>query len=406
MSTESLSFAGAQGAQLAARLELPADRPPKACAIFAHCFTCSKESRAAVTVSRALAALGIAVLRFDFTGLGESGGEFTDTTHSGSVADLVAAAHFMRGRYAAPSLLIGHSMGGTAVLRAAAQLPDVRAVATIGAPSDPAHALRLFEGAADEIERAGSANVRIAGRTFRVSQSLVDDLRQSAVLDTVRSLDCALLIMHSPVDEEIPVAHAAALYTAARHPKSFVSLDDANHLLTRHEDAEYVAAVLNAWASRYLPARPAEPEAREDLGAQAYARTDGEGNFRTQMVVGGHRMVADEPIAVGGSDEGPAPFDLLSAALAACTTMTLQMYARRKEWPLEQAITRVSHRAENRPALDGVKGMRRDVFTRELELIGALDAEQRNRLREIAERCPVHRTLTAASDVETVLREA
>lgn len=406
MPTEALTFAGAQGAQLAARLELPADRPPTACAVFAHCFTCSKESRAAVTISRSLAALGIAVLRFDFTGLGESGGEFADTTHTGSVADLVAASRFLQERFAAPSLLIGHSLGGAAVLCAAAQLPDVRAVATIGAPSDPSHALHLFDSAVDDIAREGSAPVRIAGRTFRISQSLVDDLRQSSVLDTVRTLDCAVLFMHSPVDEVVPVAHAAALYTAARHPKSFVSLDDANHLLSRPKDAEYVAAVLNAWASRYLPEQSAEPESREDMGAQAYARTDRESAFRTPLVVGGHRMVADEPIAVGGSDDGPAPFDLLSAALAACTSMTLQMYARRNAWPLEQAIARVSHRVETTPAADGAKGTRRDVFTRELELLGALDAEQRQRLLEIAERCPVHRTLTASSDVETAFREA
>ncbi len=398
MPTERLSFPGAQGATLSARLELPADRAPTACAVFAHCFTCSKDSRAAVTISRSLAALGIAVLRFDFTGLGESDGTFGDTTYTGSVADLVAASTFLETRFEAPSLLIGHSLGGAAVLCAAALLPNVRAIATIGSPSDPSHALHLFADATERIQAHGSAPVTIAGRTFNISDTLVNDLRAATVLDTVRSLRRALLIMHAPSDTVVPIAHAAAIYSAAQHPKSFVSLDDADHLLSTPRDAEYAAAVLNAWASRYLPEVPAEATAREDMGAQAWARTDRESGYRTALVVGGFRLVADEPVAVGGSDGGPAPFDLLSAALASCTSMTVQLYARRKQWPLEQAITRVSHSRIGSPA--------RDQFSRELELIGPLDAEQRLRLLEIAERCPVHRTLTSASEVATTVRGA
>ena len=343
MPTERFTFEGAQGGALAARLELPSGRAPLACAVFAHCFTCSKESRAAVSISRSLAALGIAVLRFDFTGLGDSEGEFGETTYSGSVADIVAASEAMAARHAAPSLLIGHSLGGAAVLRAAASLPHVRAVATIGAPSDPSHALHLFGDATEAIDAHGAAPVTIAGRTFTVSRSLVDDLRAASVLDAVRALDRALLVMHSPVDQVVGVAHAAQLYTAARHPKSFVSLDDADHLLTRPRDAEYAAAVICAWASRYLPESPAAALSREDVGAQATARTGIDTGFRTTMALGRHELVADEPVAVGGSDAGPAPFDLLSAALASCTTMTLQLYARRKGWPLEQAIAHVSH---------------------------------------------------------------
>jgi uncharacterized OsmC-like protein/alpha/beta superfamily hydrolase len=400
MPTERLTFPGAQGGLLAARLELPAGRPPVACALFAHCFTCSKDSRAAVTISRSLAALGIAVLRFDFTGLGDSEGDFGQTTYSGSVDDLLAAARFLATRFQAPSLLIGHSLGGAAAIRAAGSLPDVKAVVTIGAPSDPAHALHLFEHASDQIAAQGSAPVTIAGRTFDVSRALVDDLREATLTDALRALDRALLIMHSPVDRVVPVAHAATLYTAARHPKSFVSLDSADHLLTQPGDAEYAAAVLSAWASRYLTESASAATDREDMGAQAYARTDADTGYRTALVVGGHQLQADEPIAVGGSDAGPAPFDLFSAALAACTSMTLQLYARRKGWPLEQAITRVSHERVTGAAPEG----RADVFTRELELRGPLDEEQRTRLLEIAEKCPVHRTLTSGSDVTSTVR--
>jgi putative redox protein len=401
---------------LAARLELPELGAPTACAVFAHCFTCSKDSKAAVTISRALAALGMAVLRFDFTGLGDSEGEFAETTYSGSVSDIVAAARFMESMLHAPRLLIGHSLGGAAVLRAARELPDVRAVVTIGAPSEPAHVTRLFAKAAREIADEGSAPVAIGHREFTISRTLVEDLRAATLLDAVAGLGRPLLIMHAPGDRVVSVDHAARLYTAAKHPKSFVSLDDADHLLTRAADAEYAAAVVSAWASRYLmtvpsTSRPTErgtpPDQDVAERAQARATTRDGDNFRTALLAGGHSLLSDEPVAVGGTNTGPAPFDLLAAALASCTSMTLQQYARRKQWPLERAIVRVTHHRVRPTELPPAGPPRPpDRLQREVELVGPLDATQVRRLLEIADRCPVHRTLSAGVEITTTANSA
>ncbi|MEP7384493.1 MAG: bifunctional alpha/beta hydrolase/OsmC family protein [Gemmatimonadota bacterium] len=416
MATRTLDFPGGQGAQLVARLELPAIRSPDAVAIFAHCFTCSKDVRAAVMISRSLADRGIAVLRFDFTGLGESEGEFGDTTYSGSVADLVAAARFVTETIAAPQLLIGHSLGGAAAIHAAHAIPSVRAVVTIGAPSHTEHALALFASAAERIAADGSAEVTIAGRSFHVSQALVDDLREARVLDAARSLDRPLLIMHAPGDAVVPIEHAARLYSAARHPKSFVSLDDADHLLSRAADAEYAAGVLAVWASRYFvigatvppgvppagaSAEPAEPSPEESTSV-----TDAGDGFRTSLLVGGHRLVADEPVRGGGRDEGPSPVALLTASLGACTSMTLRSYASRKGWPLERVVVHVSHARITASTTPGAVPAPFARLTREVELVGPLTDEQRDRLLEIAERCPIHRTLEGGVEVVTTLRPA
>ena len=405
MRNERITFSGAHGDTLSARLSLPADGRVRACALFAHCFTCSKDLKPVVNIARALTQRHIAVMRFDFTGLGESEGDFADTSFSSNIADLVAAAEFMQSRYEAPAILVGHSLGGAAVLQAASRIPSISAVATIGAPFDPAHVKNLFVDSLDDIAARGEAEVSLAGRRFTLSREFVRDLEGRHVEKVIGSLDRPLLIFHSPVDETVGIENAALIYEAARHPNSFVSLDDADHLLLQERDSLYVGTVLAAWAGRYLAAAP-EPEDLEELrkGTDVVART-GAGAFRTEVVAGGHGLIADEPRAAGGENLGPTPYDLIAAALGACTTMTLQMYAGRKEWPLEEVVARLTHskihaedeeRCEDREA-------RLDRLDRELTLIGPLDGEQRARLLEIADRCPVHRTLSAGVVVRTEL---
>lgn len=402
--TRVVSFPGAKGDRLAARLGLPADGEVQACALFAHCFTCSKDLKAAVHLTRALTQAGIAVLRFDFTGLGESEGDFADTTFSSNVDDLEAAAAWMAERLEAPSILVGHSLGGAAVLQAAARLPSVRAVATLGAPFDPAHVTHLFADSLDEIEAEGEAEVVLAGRRFTLSHDFVRDLETRRMEETIASLRRPLLIFHSPVDRIVGIDNAARIYEAARHPKSFVSLDDADHLLSREDDARYAGTVLAAWASRYVAERP--ERSRDEAGLVAddrvVTRTPGDG-FRTDVLVRGHALTADEPRAVGGEDQGPTPYDLLAAALGACTSMTLGMYARRKGWPLEETTVRLRHEkihARDEEACEH-REARLDRLEREIRLEGPLDDEQRGRLLEIADRCPVHRTLSAGVEIAT-----
>jgi len=393
---------------LSARLELPLSGEPSAYALFAHCFTCSKNIRAAVHVTRALSARGYGVVRFDFTGLGESEGDFADTNFTSNIQDLVAAARFMEEELEGPSLLVGHSLGGAAVLRAAPQIESVRAVATVGAPADPVHVLAHVVEDRDEIERTGEAEVRIGGRPFRIRRQFLDDLESQQMEAAVSGLGRPLLIFHSPIDDIVGIENAARLYEMARHPKSFVSLDRADHLLGDESDSQYVGDVLAAWASRYLPA-DASTEEPEDLGAadRVVTRTGTEG-FRTDIRVRRHALTADEPISVGGEDAGPTPYDLLLAGLGACTSMTLQMYARRKGWPLQEARVRLRHRRKHaNDCLDCATDPdpRLDVVDREVELSGDLDDEQRTRLLEIADRCPVHRTLEAGVHVRTTSGE-
>ena len=422
MATERLTFPGAGGETLSARLEMP-DTPPIAWALFAHCFTCSKNVRAAVEITRGLSSRGIAVLRFDFTGLGESEGDFADTNFSSNVDDLVAAARFLEEKYEAPSILVGHSLGGAAVLQAASGLSAVRAVATIGAPADPAHVLHLVEGSAEDIERDGEARVTIAGRPFCVKKQFLDDLDARNVERVVGSLGRPLLVFHSPVDEIVGIDNAASLYSMARHPKSFVSLDTADHLLSDARDSGYVAAVLSAWAGKYVDAAPAtedapsgreatapspnpapvpNPAATPDPEGRVVTRTPA-GAYRTTISVREHALLADEPAAVGGQDAGPTPYEYVLAGLGACTSMTLQMYARRKDWPLEEARVRLAHqRVHARDCEDCEESdTRMDEIAREVELVGPLDEEQTARLMEIADRCPVHRTLDAGIRIRT-----
>jgi putative redox protein len=340
--------------------------------------------------------LGIAVVRFDFTGLGESEGDFADTNFSSNVEDLVAVARHMEERLQAPQILIGHSLGGAAVLHAAGSLPSVRAVATIGAPADPAHVLQHVASSRPEIERTGMATVSIAGRPFNVKKQFLEDLESHRMTQAVGTLDRALLIFHSPVDEIVGIDNAAQLYEMARHPKSFVTLEDADHLLSDSADSTYVGQVLAAWAGRYVDGKVAE------VSERVVARTRS-GGFLTEIQARRHSLVADEPASVGGEDAGPTPYDLLVAALGACTSMTLQMYAARKGWPLEEATVRLKHRKLHKSDCDacGDEDSRLDLVLREVELAGPLDDGQRSRLMEIADRCPLHRTLDHGGRIET-----
>ncbi|MCG8590302.1 MAG: bifunctional alpha/beta hydrolase/OsmC family protein [Proteobacteria bacterium] len=404
METEKLEFEGSQGARLAARLDRPL-APARATALFAHCFTCSKDLAAASRLARGLAGRGIAVLRFDFTGLGHSEGEFAHTDFSSNVEDLVRAADFLRERGQAPSILVGHSLGGAAVLAAAPRVPEVRAVATIGAPSDPAHVKRLLTDDLEEIESRGQATVELAGRAFQIRREFLDDLDEQRLLPSLEKLRRALLVMHSPVDTVVGIENATRLYQAAKHPKSFVSLDTADHLLSRREDAAYAAEVLAAWAARFLPESESDPAATPAEGEVVVEET-GEGRFHQSVAVGRHRLVADEPATVGGTDRGPAPYDFLLAGLGACTSMTLRLYAERKGWPLERVSVRLRHskiHATDCEACETQSG-RLDRIDRAIALEGPLSVEQKERLLEMADRCPVHRTLE--SEVEVRTREA
>ena len=395
MQTRPFDFTGASGQQLSGRLDLP-DGPARAYALFAHCFTCAKNSLAATRIARALAARGVAVLRFDFTGLGESGGEFADATFSGDVRDLQAAAAAMAAAGIAPSLLVGHSLGGAAALSAAPELDSVLAVATIGAPFKAEHVIGLFKGGLQTILDVGEAEVDLGGRPFKVRRSLIDDLHAQDPKDRIGRLRRPLLILHSPVDQTVGVENATEIFLAARHPKSFVSLDKADHLLTRPEDSDYAAGVIAAWAARYLPV-PKVETGPVDKGV--VIETTGAGKFQVSVQVGPTRLLADEPIDVGGMASGPTPYELVSAGLGACTAMTLRLYAEQKAWPLSGVKVNVMHSK----AKDVVPA---DVFARKITLEGPLDAAQRARLLEIAGKCPVHRTLEAGSRVESALAEA
>lgn len=399
--SERVRFPGAE-AELAGRIDHPRGAP-RGWALFAHCFTCGKDLAAARRIAEALAQRGFGVLRFDFTGLGQSEGEFADTTFSSNVADLVAAADFLRREHAAPTVLIGHSLGGAAVIAAAQAIEEVRAVATLGAPYRPAHVKHLIEGQAPDLREGGEARVKIGPRSFTLRAGFLADLEEQNQPERIAELRRALLILHAPGDAIVPVDEARKIYEAARHPKSFVSLDDADHLLSRPADAEYAAEVIAAWSARYLP-EPEGPAPEE----QGVVRVEGGAvGFATTVVAGEHRLRADEPRSVGGTDTGPAPYDFLLAGLGACTSMTLRMYADRKGWPLEGVSVRLRHEkihAKDCEECETKEG-RVDRIERELVLRGPLDAEQRARLLEIADRCPVHRTLEGEIRVETRLSD-
>ena len=386
---------------LAAALEVP-DREPRAYALFAHCFTCGKDIAAAARIARALAAEGFAVLRFDFTGLGGSEGDFANTNFASNVEDLLAAADFLRENHTAPSLLIGHSLGGTAALAAAPEIPEVLAVACIGAPSSPVHLARHLESGAREIETKGEATVQLWGRDFRVKKQFLDDLQQHPLLERLPRLRKALLIMHAPLDNVVGVDEAAQIFTAAKHPKSFVSLDGADHVLSRLEDAQYAAQTIATWAARYLNLQDTV-ETPEVSGGEVIV-TEGNHRFLRDVSSDDHHWLADEPKRVGGDNLGPDPYEHLLAALGTCTSMTIRMYANRKKWPLQDVHVRLAHSRRHAEDCEGCeeKPQRIEVLQRYVRFEGPLDAAQTQRLMEIADRCPVHRTLEGHLNIETL----
>jgi uncharacterized OsmC-like protein/pimeloyl-ACP methyl ester carboxylesterase len=406
MATQRATFPGADGQQLAARLDLPSGTV-RGYALFAHCFTCTKDILAAKRIAQGLARHGIGVLRFDFTGLGHSEGEFANTNFSSNVADLKAAADYLRQSFAAPSILIGHSLGGAAVLAVTAEIPEVQGVVTIGAPSDVGHVLAQFGSHVDEINQQGEASVTLAGRDFTIRREFIEDASRQRLEDKIAKLGRALLVMHSPIDQTVGVANAGQIFAAAKHPKSFVSLDKADHLLSREEDARYVADIVAAWAGRLL---------QTDLGVDAthdavIVSETGLGKFQNTVTAGRHQLLADEPVSVGGLDSGPTPYDFLSAALGACTGMTLRMYANRKKLALGRVSVEVRHGKvaadhceDCGEAVEGAGG-RIDRFERIISVEGELDDALRGKLVEIAGKCPVHRTLEHASAVVTRVDE-
>lgn len=402
MQSKNVSFPNADGHTLSGMLDMP-DGEPRAFALFAHCFTCSKNLKAATNIARAMTDAGVAVLRFDFTGLGQSEGAFEDTSFSSNLTDLLSAVAWLEEHHRAPEILFGHSLGGTAVLQAATQVPSAVAVATIGSPADPDHVTHMLSGAEDALRENGVAEVQLGGRPFRIKQQFVDDLAQHDLSTSIASLRKALLIMHAPLDDIVEIDNASALFVAAKHPKSFVSLDKADHLLSRNEDSRYAGAVLAAWATRYLPVEDV-PEGLAAAAGEVAART-GADSFATEVRAGKHALLADEPTSVGGSDLGPTPYDLLAAALATCTSMTLRMYAAHKKLDLKAATVRINHgriHAEDCVDCEQRDGMIHE-FRRELLLEGALTDAQRSRMVEIADRCPVHKTLHNEISVKTEL---
>ncbi|MBO9491300.1 OsmC family protein [Endozoicomonas sp. G2_1] len=401
MKTQRLEFLGHDGSTLAARLDLPVGKPA-AYALFAHCFTCSKDIPAARRIAQRLAALGIAVLRFDFTGLGHSSGEFANTSFSSNIEDLLLAANYLRDNYQAPELSIGHSLGGAAILAAAGQVPEAKAVISIGAPADPQHVAHNFGQHLDSIESHGQADVQLGGRTFTIKRQFIDDISQVSLEQHIASLKKALLVLHAPLDETVEIDNAARIFQMAKHPKSFITLDNADHLLTEARDAEYAADLIAAWVQRYidvslLPKTMSAPE-----GVVRVSETD-PNSFIQDVSAAGHHLIADEPVSYGGDFLGPTPYQLVSAGLGACTSMTIRMYAKRKNIPLDHVEVDIIHNkihAQDCDSCEQVDG-KVDQFERKITLTGPLTDDERQKLLVIADKCPVHRSLESEINIVT-----
>lgn len=404
MKTTKVAFKNLEDKKLTARIELPANRKPGAFALFAHCFTCNKNLSAVRNISRALTAAGFGVLRFDFTGLGESEGDFADTNFSSNIQDLKSAALFLQAEYMPPSLLIGHSLGGAAVLYAATEIESVSAVATIGAPADPQHVKHLISSGMEEIKQNGFAEVSIGGRPFTIKQQFIDDLEAVNMADVLSNMRKALLVAHSPQDNIVGIDNAANIFKHARHPKSFVSLDGADHLLSKSDDSDYIGNVIANWAKRYITFTEKE---KPDTELQVVAHLDGEDKFTTHIKAGKHYLIGDEPESYGGNDFGPTPYDFVSAGLATCTAMTIKMYADRKNWMIDEVNVHIEHskvHAEDCGACENTSSAKIDQFTRVIQLNGNLDESQKQRLLEIADKCPVHKTLHSDIQIKTQLK--
>jgi uncharacterized OsmC-like protein/pimeloyl-ACP methyl ester carboxylesterase len=404
MNNQRLKIENKKGNKLQAHLELPANQKPSHFAIFAHCFTCSSSLGAVRNISRALTNHGFGVVRFDFTGLGRSEGEFADSHFSANVDDLIAVSDFLKEHYEAPSLLVGHSLGGAAVLVAASKLDNIKAVATVGAPSTVSHVKHLFSHGIDDIKNKGRVEVNIGGRPFKIDEEFVSDFDKTDLPEIIKSLKKPLLILHSPIDTIVGIKNAHELYHNAHHPKSFVSLDNADHLLSKIEDSSYVGDMIGTWVKRYFPEQKNVmlDISGEQLVAHLNLKDD---NFTTTIQTVKHSFIADEPDSIGGDDFGPSPYDFLSAGLAACTVMTLKMYAERKKWDLQEVYVHITYSKKHSDdlMLDLDKPTRIDHLSKKLTFIGNLDESQRQRLKQIASKCPVHKTLQSEVVIETEL---
>ena len=403
MKKSRIEFSGSDGSNLSGLLEHPAGQT-RAFALFAHCFTCGKDIASASRVSRALVARGYAVLRFDFTGLGSSDGDFANTNFSSNVEDLVLAADFLRNNWKAPSLLIGHSLGGTAVLKAAQRIPEATGVVTVGSPADASHVAKQFACDIGSIEQNGQAEVDLAGRKFTIKKQFLDDIQEQE-MDHISTMNKALLVMHSPVDITVSINEAEKIYRAAKHPKSFISLDDADHLLTKKPDAEYVAETISAWAARFVTGDVLVMEGQVELPSGELLVEERDTSFTQNVSSDSHFWLADEPLSVGGKNLGPDPYEHLLAALGTCTSMTLRMYAKHKKWPIKQVKVQLKHHRQHGDDCQHCDDQHAkvEVIDREITITGDLDRGQRDRLLEIADRCPVHKTLHGKIVVNSVL---
>ena len=401
MKSEKLEIVNKKGVKLQAYLELPANQHPNFYAVFAHCFSCNSTLSAVKNITRALTNFGFGVVRFDFTGLGKSEGEFADSHFSANVDDLIAVSDFMQETYETPTLLIGHSLGGAAVIVAASKLESIKAVATIGAPAHVDHVTQHFSHQLDEVKVKGEVEVNIGGRPFKINQEFVDDFAKTDLPAITEKLRKPILIMHSPVDTIVGIDNQQ-LYLKAKHPKSFISLDHADHLLTENRDSSYVGNMIGAWVQPYFPDREnvmLSPEGEQLVGHLNLL----EDNFTTNIQTKNHAFVADEPASVGGDDFGPSPYEYLNAGLAACTAMTLKLYSERKKWDLQQVFVYLSHSKKHSDELevDIEKPGYLDHISKKLRLVGNLEDQQKQRLMEIASKCPVHKTLSSEVLIET-----
>lgn len=394
MNTSKIQITNRKGETLAGYIDFPNSQKPKQYALFAHCFTCNSQFNAVRNISQALNLEGIAVVRFDFTGLGNSEGEFAESHFEANVEDLIDVNQYLIENYQAPQLLIGHSLGGAAAIVAASQIENIKAVCTIGTPSDIMHTTKHFASQLGDLEQNQITEVSIGGRNFKISKAFVDGFKKHNLPEVIKNLRKPILVMHAPFDEIVDINNAHTIYHSALHPKSFISLDTADHLLTKKDDSCYAGNMIASWASRYIDLAKEEtldPDTHQLVGHLNLL----EDNFATSINTKNHGLLADEPKSAGGDDLGMAPYELVSAGLAACTVMTVKLYAERKKWKLDEVYTYISHHKEKRDD----KFV--DVFKKELDFIGDLDDKQKERLREIAGKCPVHRTLSKGAITET-----